>query len=212
MKNTVISIVIVSAIILAACQKSNMMNSLGVDTKKYEKELSQDYSNAEQFHNVLVTKNISTNVSASDHVARHSGNVTAILFDSDYYKMMFNRNDSLFSEHFFEFCKDMMQNSGMMSSTNGMMGNNGGMMGSNGGMMNGNTMGSKADKTKMMNYMDSLHLSTQTMMNLNFIKTDSLMHNQMTMCKMMTTQTDSIEYTLNKMQLLRKNHKILHNN
>ena len=206
MKSTLITITLAATLIFVACQKNDMMkDSLGVDTQKYYNQLNIDYSNALYNHNALIT----SSVSSGDHSSHHGGINGNSNIDSLYLKMMFNRNDSLFSEHFYDFCKDMMQNSGMMSTTNGMMGNNGGMMGGSGGMMNGTTMGSMADMTKMMSYMDSLHLSAQTMLNSDFMKADSLMHNQMTTCKMMTTQTDSISSTFGKMQLLRKNHKML---
>ena len=208
---------IAATLIFTACKKNDMMtDTLGVNVKKYQKSLNADYSNALVNHNALV----GSNVSATDHSAHHGGSsTTATAIDTSYFRMMFNKNDSLFSEDFYKFCIDMMQNSGMMSTTNGMMGNNSGMMGGSvgmmggsGGMMNGTTMGSMDDMTKMMSYMDSLHLSAQTMMNPNFMKMDSLMYNQMSTCKMMTTQTDSITSTFGKMQLLRKTHKILHGN
>lgn len=97
---------------------------------------------------------------------------------------MFNRNDSLFSQHFCEFCIDMMQNNGMMSTSNGMMATNSGMMGGNGGMMNRDHMGDTVDMNKMMRYMDRLHISTGTEMNPDYMKTDSLMYNQMSNCNM----------------------------
>lgn len=196
MKNTMISIAIASIIIIVACQKNDIMNNnLGIDTKNYENKLSSDYSNALLYHNSYIT-----------------GTGDASTMDNSYYKMMFNRNDSLFSQHFYEFCLDMMHNRGMMSTSNGMMGNHNGMMGGNGGTMNRYHMGDTVAMNNMISYMDSLHLSTGTMMNPDYMKTDSLMYNQMTNCNMMSTETDSIVYIYGNMQILRKNHKTFHRN
>lgn len=208
MKRTLILVSLATTLLFVACKKDGMMNdTLGVDTKKYQKSLSIDYSNALVNHNALNSSTVST----TDHNAHHGGSVTTTAtVDTSYFKMMFTKNDSLFSEDFYKFCIDMMQNSGMMGTSSGMMGSNGGMMGGTGGMMNGNTMGSMADMNKMMSYMDSIHTSTETMMNPDYMKTDSLMHNQMTQCKMMTTQSDSIEIIFGNMQMLRGNHKTMH--
>ena len=209
MKNTLISIAIAATLIIAGCQKNDIMNNtFGIDTKKYENELGIDYSNALLNHNILST----ASVLESTHNAHHIGSSDASTVDTSYYKMMFIRHDSLFSQHFYEFCKDMMQNSGMMSTSNGMMGNNGHMMGGNGGKMNECPMGDTVDMNEMMRYMDSLHLSTGTMMNPDYMKTDSLLYNQMTMCNMMSPQTDSVVSIYGNMQMLRKNHKKFHRN
>jgi hypothetical protein len=215
MKRTLILVSLATTLLFVACKKDGMMNdTLGVDTKKYQKSLSIDYSNALVNHNALNSSTVST----SDHNAHHGGSgTTTATVDTSYFKMMFTKNDSLFSEDFYKFCIDMMQNSGMMSTSNGTMGSNsgmmggsGGMMGGTGGMMNGTTMGGMADMNAMMSYMDSIHKSTETMMNPDYMKTDSLMHSQMTQCKMMTTQTDSIEIIFGFMQMLRGNHKTMH--
>ncbi len=208
MKRTLILVSLATTLLFVACKKDGMMNdTLGVDTKKYQKSLSIDYSNALVNHNALNSSTVST----TDHNAHHGGSsTTTTTIDTSYFKMMFNKNDSLFSEDFYKFCIDMMQNSGMMGTSNGMMGSNGGMMGGSGGMMNGTTMGSMTDMNAMMSYMDSLHSSTQTMMNPDYMRADSLMHNQMTQCKMMITQTDSIENTFKMMQSLRLTHRMVH--
>lgn len=207
MKSKMILIAITVIAVLASCNKGDMMdNSLGVDIQKYGKQLKTDYSNASYYHNMLNA----TNSSTGTHESHHSGTKSTKTIDISYNMMMFNTNDSLFSEHFYDFCMDMMQNSGMMGTSNGMMGNNSGMMGGSGAMMNGTSMGSMVDMNEMMSYMDSLHNSTQTMMNPDYMRTDSLMHNQMTQCKMMVTQTDSIEDVFGKMQILRFNHRTLH--
>jgi len=91
-----------------------------------------------------------------------------------------------------------------------MMSGNGGMMGGN--LMNGLVMGSNVDMYKMMNYMDSLHNSDKTVLDPDYFIIDSLMFNQMSLCKMMINQTDSVTAIYNKMQLLRKNHFSIHNN
>jgi len=198
MKNIIISMAIAVTLIVTACQKNDKVNStFGVDTQSYETKLNSDYTNAVQYQNSL-------NTAGADTV---------------YFNMMFNSCDSLFSEHFYAFCVDMMQNSGMMSSTDGMMGSNSGMMGGNNGMMgdnsgmmNGTTMGSMTDMNTMMNFMDSVHHSAQTMPHADYMNADSLMHDQMTMCKMMTTETDSIEITYGNMHTVRTNHKKMHGN
>jgi len=190
MKNTLISIAIAATFIIVACQKNDMLkNNIGIDIKSYANILSIDYSNALLNHNALSTTSAASTIDNSNH------------------KMMFNRNDSLFSQHFYEFCIDMMQNSGMMSTSHGMMGNNSGKMGGNGGMMNRDHMGDTVDMNKMMRYMDSLHISTGTMMDPDYMITDSLMYNQMTICNIMSQQTDSIISIYGNMQMLRKNHK-----
>lgn len=207
MKSKMILLAIFTIAVFTACNKGDMMdNSLGVDTQKYGKQLKTDFSNASYYHNILSASGSSTGTHESHHT--ETGSTTTI--DTSYNMMMFNSNDSLFSEHFYEFCKDMMQNSGMMGTTSGMMGNNSGMMGGTGGMMNGTTMGGMADMNEMMSYMDSIHNSTQTMMNPDYMRADSLMHNQMTQCKMMTTQTDGIEDIFGNMHMLRGNHKSMH--
>ncbi|MCK9207562.1 MAG: hypothetical protein M0P66_10665 [Salinivirgaceae bacterium] len=189
MKNKILILFAVILTLVGACQKNDMMNNpFDVDVENYENTLGVDYSNALFYHNSL--------------------NSTSA--DTLYAKRMFNSNDSLFSEHFYEFCVDMMQNSGMMSSSDGMMGNNSGMMGGNGAMMNGSIMGSIEDMNEMMYFMDSLHHSTQSIMNPNYMYADSLMHNQMKMCNMMTFQTDSIEILFGNMQTIRRDHKAMH--
>ncbi len=184
-KNSLISIFIAAILLVVACSKDGIMgDNISVDTKMYETTLNADYTNALQNHNAFNS-------------------------NPPYYKRMFNVDDSLFSAHFYNFCIDMMKNSGMMSTTGGMMGNNSGMMGGNSGMMNGNVMGSQADIIDMMNYMDSIHVSAKTIMNPDYMKTDSLMYSQMSTCKMMTSQTEGITAIYNNMHSLRKNHRML---
>jgi hypothetical protein len=209
MKNTLISIAIAATLIITACQKNDMMNNtFRIDTNKYENILSVDYSNALLNHNMLIT----TNVLGDTDNAHHLGTSDTSTMDTLYYKMMFNRYDSLFSQHFYEFCKDIMENSGMMSTSDGMMGNNGHMMGGNGSKMNECPMGDTVDMSEMMGYMDSLHLSTGTMMDPDYMNTDSLLYNQMAKCNMMSLQADSVVSIYGNMQILRKNHKKFHRN
>jgi hypothetical protein len=185
-KNKLFILLFVIVVTAAACAKESITNNdLGVDIKKYETTLNTDYKDALKNHNALTS-------------------------NPALYKALYNADDSLFSEHFYVFCIDMMNNSGMMNSTNGMMGNNGSMMGGSGGMMNGVAMGGQSDMNQMMNYMDSIHLSNVTIMVHNYMKTDSLMYNQMNMCKMMTAETEYIGSIFVNMQTLRKNHKKLH--
>jgi len=113
----------------------------------------------------------------------------------------------------------MMQNSGMMDTSDSMMGSNSGMMagdvgmmGDNGRMMNGTTMGNMTDMNAMMNFMDSVHHSAKTIHHPDYMNTDSLMHNQMSMCNMMTSETDSIEIIYGNMHTVRTNHKKIHGN
>lgn len=186
MKTAVNSVFITLIVISAACTMDSMMAG-GVNVEKYEKSLNTDYSKALQYHNSL--------------------SVNAVSSDSVYNKMMYHSNDSLFSEHFYEFCIDMMQNSGMMGTSNNMMGNHGGMMGSSGSMMNGTNMGGSTDTQDMIHFMDSLHLSTVQNHNTDYMNLDSLMYNQMSMCKMMDSETTGITISFDKMQALRKVHR-----
>ena len=198
MKTALFSIVIIICAGFASCQKDeNMNNNFDVDINKYNAQLKSDYNSALYNHNLLTSGNIGNNASG--------------------YRTLFHKNDSLFSGHFYDFCIDMIQNSGMMSGANGMMGTNYGMMSGNGGMMggnmmNGSNMGSNVDRNRMISYMDSLHISNSTVLNSDFLKTDSLMFYQMNLCKMMIAQTDSVTAIFNRMQGLRKKHSQQHNN
>jgi hypothetical protein len=192
MKYSLIITVFAVFSMFTTCQKNNMMdNSFNVDTQKYENQLIENYTQAKQFHAIL------------------SLNKSTIASDSLYQIMMYNKYDNLFSEHFYDFCIDMMQNSGMMSASSGMMGSNSKMMGS-GGMMNGGSMGGMQDMNKMLEYMNNLHSSDRTLEYPDYFITDSLMCNQLKMCKMMTFETEGIEIIFNKMQILRKEHQLMH--
>jgi hypothetical protein len=198
MKTAILSFIIIISAGFFSCQKNDMMNNISdVDINRYNNQLKGDYNNALINHNLLTSANNENNASV--------------------YRTLFHISDSLFSGHFYEFCIDMMQNSGMMSGSNGIMGTNYGMMSGNSGMMGGNMMngvgmGSNVDMNKMMSYMDSLHNSNRTAINPDYFETDSLMFSQMDLCKMMIAHTDSVTTIFNKMQLLRKNHFNIHDN
>ncbi|MDP2088788.1 MAG: hypothetical protein Q8J84_05250 [Flavobacteriaceae bacterium] len=190
MKNlTNFSIVAIIVVLFAACQVNDSMNdTLGVDVQKYENLLTQDFTNANQYN--LVSK---TQQSIQEN------NRTSVV-DPSYNHLMFRKHDSLFSVHFYNFSIEMMENKGIINGSSGMMGNTGGMMNS------GYMMGSSDDMKYMIKYMDSLHFSTQTMLDPNYIKHDSLMFSQMKIRKMMNSQTIGIQNVYEKMQQLRKNH------
>lgn len=209
MRNLIICLALVSVKLFSACQKDGMMsNTLGVDVKGYEILLKQAYTKAYEYHAAFGLSNNATN---DEHAAHHGGTTNTVPVDSDYNKMMFNMNDSLFSEHFYKFCIDMIQNFGMMGNQIQMMGNNSNMMGT-GDMMNGSTMGSQMDMGKMMEYMDSLHSNTKNKLEPNYKRHDSLLFNQMKMCNMMINETIGIEQNFQDMQQLRKEHEMLHRN
>ncbi len=178
-----ILLIFISAVIaLAACQKMNTTS--GIDIEKYESQLNTDYSNASINHDAL------TAVSSDSHLAHHSA---TSLNSSPDQLLLFSRNDSLFSEHFFEFCIDMMKNEEHMTS-GGMMGNSG-MMGETGNM------------DEMMKFMESAHNSQTEMMNPDYFKTDSIMYLKMSECNMMDKGTEGISSIFYKMQALRINHR-----
>lgn len=196
MKNLIIIITTAFALTFAACKKDESpmsTSNFNVDTQKYSVALNQDLANANQYETAL----------------RGSG-----ASDSAYNAMMYDKNDSLFSTHFYQFCVNMMKNSGMMGNSSGKMmnGNNGNMMGGSSSMMNGNSMGGSMDLYKMTNYMDSIHINMLNILGADYQMHDSLLHNQMTLCKMMSSQTSRIEQSYSNMQLLRRNHKLFHRN
>lgn len=188
-----------SLTILAACQKVDM--APGIDIQKYESQLITDYSNASVSHKAL------SGVSADSHVSHHSGPSTGTQPNE---LMMFNKNDSLFSEHFYEFCIEMMKNQNQMS-TNGMMGSTG-MMESTGMMGNHEMMSGTKDLDEMLQLMENHHTDKSEMMNNDYYKVDSLMYANMAECKMMKNGTEGISAIFNQMQELRFEHRTLHNN
>ncbi len=191
MKNIQISIVISVTLLVTACQKDDILKSaFNVNTAKYETTLYNDYSNALLIHRSLKSAPA----------------------DTAYLRTMFSTYDSLFSVHYYAFCVDMVQNSGMMNTSSKMMGSNSGMMGGKGAMMNGSYMGSLADKDAMIDFMDSLHQTTQSLLNHDYMNYDSLMRNQLIMCNMMTLETDSIETIYGSMHIIRRNHRLMHGN
>lgn len=195
MRSTIVLLTIAVSLVFAGCQKDDTAdNRNGIDTKKYETSLTLDYSNALQYHNAL-------NSAYSDN---HLPGNTA-QNNTQHYILMFHVSDSLFSEHFYDFCLDIAKYLSTAGNGNG-MGNNYSMMGGNGGMMNGFGPLSASDQNEMINYMNEVHNS-----NLNhsdYMITDSLMFNQLIRCRVFSDQTDSIEGIYKKMQELRAIHRM----
>lgn len=190
MKNLVIvSLVAVLILGVTACQNEDSADSMGVDVQKYENLLAKDYANAQQ--NAYSAKIQNTT----------SENNKTTLTSSLLKNSLFHQHDSLFSKHFYDFAAEMMQHKGMINGVSGMMGTNGGMMG-------GFNMGSTEDMNQMIQYMDSLHNATKSMLLPNYSKHDSLMYIQMKNRHMMISPTLGIENTYIKMQQLRKSYHL----
>lgn len=201
-------------LVFAACQNNEILDTAQkVDVVSYETQLSQDYAQANLFHSALMATTISNDTTTTQgtttttggdgtgHASHHIIRLNKISsLDISYNKLMFTKNDSLFSEHYFEYCIDMLKNDIMVVDSTGLMGKYTTSM-STGNM--GNTM----DKGKMLAYMDSMHLSIKNSTNRDYMRNDSIMHDHMVMCKTMSIQTDSIESVYNKMKILRRNHK-----
>jgi len=191
MKKSIILVFVAIFGILASCTKKDMSDNFNVDIQKYENLLNWDYNQANFYHLAIKSNGQKTLFLKSDSTS-----------DSIFKISMYCQNDSLFSQHFYLFCLDMMQNSGMMNTSGGMMGS--------GGSMNGGSMGNMQDMNTMMAYMDSLHSNTFHSLNPNYLMNDSLIYNQLIMCKMMTNQTSAIENVFNNMQVLRKKHQMMY--
>jgi hypothetical protein len=183
MKNIVFCLIAV-IVAVTSCNKDKIAE---VSIAKYEYLLKTDFTNARLNHDAL---------------SGSSGTSLSGYYDPSYLKSMFNKNDSLFSEHFYEFCIDMMDNSTMMGEN--------GRMGGHGTMMNGSMMSNIMNMGKMMNYIDSLHFSTHAMMHKDHMKTDSLIYSTMSQCMMLTPGTESISTIFKEMQDLRKHHNASH--
>jgi len=184
MRNAVLWIVAVGIIVITACQKSGLNDNPGIDTKSYETKLSADYRSALADQNSLATSQAPT--------------------DIQYYNMMFERHDSLFSQHFFNFCSDFLKSSGTQyeyhdTSHHGGMGD--------GGMMNGGMMDDHHDYHGMVSYMDSLHLSSEHSGTDDFLLTDSLMYREMETHSMIPVDNDTITHIYHQMQDLRRIHR-----
>lgn len=80
-----------------------------------------------------------------------------------------------------------------------------------GNSMVGNGMGNMCDKSKMIQLMDSMHLSLINITNSDYMRNDSILYEHIVMCKMMSTQTDSIESVYTQMKILRRNHRSFYN-
>ncbi|MEA4981393.1 MAG: hypothetical protein VB066_01620 [Paludibacter sp.] len=221
MKITITAVVLM--LVFTACQKNEIFDSAQKnEVKGYELQLTQDYTQASLYHSALMpststttttgtTTTTSTGSDGTDHASHHVKGLSKVNSAViDYNKLMFIKNDSLFSEHYFQYCKYMLQNenSNMVVDSTGMMVNQTTTMGF-GNSMVGSGMGNMGDKSKMIQLMDSMHLSLKNTINPDYMRNDSILHEHMVMCKMMSTQTDSIEGVYNKMTILRRNHKSL---
>jgi hypothetical protein len=51
-------------------------------------------------------------------------------------------------------------------------------------------------------------LSLKNTTNPDYMRNDSILHEHIVMCKMMSTQTDSIESVYAKMKILRRSHRL----
>lgn len=190
MKSAFIFLTLCFSLILYSCHKDG-----AVDVSLYENLLNADYNNALTNHEALVS-----NVSVSDHNAHHPGSSTTVLSGKSDFMNLYEESDSLFSEHFFALCKELVKTDGMMGAS-GM----GGMMG-DGGMMGGDGMMEHPfDAGNMMSSIDSIHA-----LGTSHMEMDSLMFEQMVKCNMMTSDMGNIKTLYGNMQLLRKEHSLLY--
>jgi hypothetical protein len=224
MKKIIVISFFSAALVLVSCEKNELAADSAQQTEvlSYEAQLTQDYTQASLYHSALMpststttttgtTTTTSTGSDGTDHASHHVKGLSKVNSAViDYNKLMFIKNDSLFSEHYFQYCKYMLQNenSNMVVDSTGMMVNQTTTMGF-GNSMVGSGMGNMGDKSKMIQLMDSMHLSLKNTINPDYMRNDSILHEHMVMCKMMSTQTDSIESVYNKMTILRRNHKSL---
>jgi hypothetical protein len=218
---TITTVVLMLA--FTACQKNEILGSAQeVEVQGYEAQLTQDYTQASLYHSALMpststttstgtTTTTTTGSGGTDHASHHVIGLSKVnSADINYSKLMFAKNDSLFSEHYFQYCKYMLQNenSNMVVDSTGLMVNQTTTMGL-GNSMVGNGMGNMGDKSKMIQLMDSMHLSLKNSIMPDYMRNDSILHEHIVICKMMSTRTDSIESVYNKMKILRRNHKSL---
>jgi len=221
MKRKITISVFAFMLVFTACQKNEIQDSAQkVDVASYETQLSQDYNQASLYHSALMSTTTSTDTTTTPgtttttggdgtgHASHHIIGLNKVnSLDISYNMLMFAKNDSLFSEHYFKYCIDMLKNDIMVVDSTGLMGKNTTTM-TTGNMMNGGSMGNMMDKDKMLAFMDSMHLSIKNSSNRDYMRNDSIMHDHMVMCKTMSIQTDSVENIYTKMFFLRKNHKI----
>lgn len=224
MKKIIVIPFLSSILLFVSCNKNELVedSTQKVNIASYVAELTQDYNQASLFHSALIsttTTDTSTTTTGTttttgndgtDHASHHVKGISRVnsANDINYNKMMFNKNDSLFSEHYFQYCKYMLQNenSNMVVDSTGLMVNQTTAMGF-GNSMVGDGMGNMGDKNKMIQLMDSMHLSLKNTTNPDYMRNDSILHEHIVMCKMMSIQTDSIESVYAKMKILRRNHK-----
>jgi len=213
--------VFVLMLVLTACQKNDIFDSAQkAEISSYEAQLTQDYTQASLYHSALMpststttttgTTTTTTGSDGTDHASHHVIGLSKVSsVDIDFNKLMFIKNDSLFSEHYFQYCKYMLQNenSNMVADSTGLMVNHSTAMGI-GNSMVGNGTGNMGDKSKMIQLMDSMHLSLKNTTNPDYMRNDSILHEHIVMCKMMSTQTDSIESVYAKMKILRRSHRL----
>lgn len=224
MKKIIVIPFLSSILLFVSCNKNELVedSTQKVNIASYVAELTQDYNQASLFHSALIsttTTDTSTTTTGTttttgndgtDHASHHVKGISRVnsANDINYNKMMFNKNDSLFSEHYFQYCKYMLQNenSNMVVDSTGLMVNQTTAMGF-GNSMVGDGMGNMGDKNKMIQLMDSMHLSLKNTTNPDYMRNDSILHEHIVMCKMMSIQTDSIESVYAKMKILRRNHR-----
>ncbi len=224
MKKTIVISVFSSVLLFVSCNKNELVvdSAQKLDVASYAAQLAQDYTQASLFHSALMTTSTTdtsttttgtTTTTGNDgtgHSAHHIVGLNKVSsVDISYNKMMFAKNDSLFSEHYFQYCKYMLQNenSNMVVDSTGLMVNQTTAMGF-GNSMVGSGMGNMGDKSKMIQLMDSMHLSLKNTTNPDYMRNDSILHEHIVMCKMMSTQTDSIESVYAKMKILRRSHRL----
>ncbi len=180
-----IAVIAVGAIMMlaAGCNKSTTTPDQNAENlKATETLLNKDYSQAQQYQNLLVERHKTPGMTMMDSTCK--------MYDS-----LYHMPDTSFAMHFQTYCKDMMKMNGMGS--NGMMGGSGGMMGGSGGMMCN---------------MDSMMVAMGNMMNMTTMKMDSMMLLHMKNCPAMGTMSANMQSIVDNMQAMRKEHAKLHLN
>jgi hypothetical protein len=221
MKKIIVISIFSAALVVVSCDKNELAadSAQKAEVSSYEAQLTQDYTQASLYHSALMpstttttttgTTTTTTGSDGTDHASHHVIGLNKVSSANiNFNELMFNKNDSLFSEHYFQYCKYMLQNenSNMVVDSTGLMVNQTTAMGF-GNSMVGSGMGNMGDKSKMIQLMDSMHLSLKNTTNPDYMRNDSILHEHIVMCKMMSTQTDSIENVYAKMKILRRNHR-----
>ncbi len=222
MKKIIVISIFSAALVVVSCDKNELAadSAQKAEVSSYEAQLTQDYTQASLYHSALMpstttttttgTTTTTTGSDGTDHASHHVIGLSKVSSaDVNYNKLMFIKNDSSFSEHYFQYCKYMLQNenSNMVVDSTGLMVNQTTAMGF-GNSMVGSGMGNMGDKSKMIQLMDSMHLSLKNTTNPDYMRNDSILHEHIVMCKMMSTQTDSIESVYAKMKILRRSHRL----